>query len=75
MPTQKVAEMTVEELKALIAQEVEQRLQLRHGVRLWPRPYDPRTPEEVLESLERNMWTPPPGSPSAVEMLREDRDR
>ena len=40
-----------------------------------PRPYDPRTPQEILKSIQRNRWTPPPGTPSALEMLREDRER
>ncbi len=69
MTTQRIGELTFEELRLLIAQEV------REQLRVWPRPYDPRTPQEILESLERNMWTPPPGAPSVVEMLREDRDR
>lgn len=34
-----------------------------------------RTLEEIYESIERNRWTPPPGAPTPVEMLREDRDR
>ncbi len=36
---------------------------------------DPRTLEEVFESIDRNMWTPPPGAKSSLELLREDRDR
>jgi hypothetical protein len=69
MTVQRVADMTVEELKALIAQEIERRL------RVWPHPYDPRTPQEILKSIQRNRWTPPAGTPSALEMLREDRER
>jgi len=69
MVAQRVADMTLDELKALIAREIEQRMVM------WPRPYDPRTPQEILDSIDRNMWTPPPGSPSTLEMLREDRDR
>ncbi len=69
MATQRVTDMTVEELKALIAREVE-----RHVI-AGPRPYDPRAPQEILRSIQRNRWTPPPGTPSTLEMLREDRDR
>lgn len=69
MATQRVADMTIDELKTLIAREVEQHMAI------WPRPYDPRTPQEILDSIDRNMWTPPPGTPSTLAMLREDRDR
>ena len=69
MAAQRVADMTVEELKALIAQEIERRLSA------WSRPYNPRTPQEILKSIQSNRWTPPPGTPSALEMLREDRER
>ncbi len=69
MVGQRVTDMTLDELKALIAREIEQRMVM------WPRPYDPRTPQEILDSIDRNMWTPPPGSPPTLEMLREDRDR
>lgn len=69
MATQRVANMTVEELKALTAQEIERKLSV------WPRPHDPRTPQEILKSMQRNRWTPPPGTPSVLEMLREDRER
>lgn len=36
---------------------------------------DNRTWEEVQESIDRNMWTPPPGAKSSLELLREDRER
>jgi hypothetical protein len=33
-----------------------------------------RPVEEVLESMRANLWTPPTGAKSSLEMLREDRD-
>ncbi len=27
-----------------------------------------------MASIDRHRWTPPPGAPSVVELLREDRD-
>lgn len=69
MTTQRVVDMTLNELKALIAREIEERLGTG------PRAYDPRTPQEILDSIDRNMWTPPPGTPSTLAMIREDRDR
>ncbi len=35
---------------------------------------DTRSLEEVFRSMDENMWTPPLGSPSPAEMIREDRD-
>jgi hypothetical protein len=69
MATERVADLTMEELRDMIRREVDQRL------RVWPRPYDPRSAREILDSIKRNRWTPPPGSPSTLELLREDRDR
>jgi Tfp pilus assembly protein PilO len=34
-----------------------------------------RSQQEVLNSILQNRFTPLPGSPSVVEMLREDRER
>ena len=34
-----------------------------------------RSQREVLDDIGRLRWTPPPGSPGVVEMLREDRGR
>ncbi len=68
----KVADLTVSELRTLITQIVDERL-----IR-WvqpPHPKDTRSPQEILEAMDRLRWTPPPGSPSVVEMIREDRDR
>lgn len=61
--------MTVTELKALIDETVDQRLRELFQLE------DSRTLEEVLESIRQHRWTPPPGTPSTLELLREDRDR
>lgn len=71
MQTQKVADMTVEELKALINELVDERINHLQT----PKPIDKDKLKQVMESIERHRWTPPPGTPSVVEMLREDRDR
>jgi plasmid stability protein len=34
-----------------------------------------RSQAELLADLRRRSFTPPPGTPDSVEMLREDRDR
>jgi hypothetical protein len=60
---------TVDELKALIDEAVDQRLRELFQLD------DSRTLEEVLDSIDRHRWTPPPGTPSTLELLREDRDQ
>ncbi len=69
MSAERVADMTVDELKALIDEAVDRRLQEIL------KPRDTRSVEEILESIDRHMYTPPPGTPSTLELLREDRDR
>jgi hypothetical protein len=66
---ERVADMTMAELQTMIEQTVERQLR---GIMYTRR--DPRSMETVLASIERNRWTPPPGSKSVLEMLREDRD-
>ena len=69
MSSERIGDMTVEELQAMIDAAIDRKLQGLLGVP------DPRSLEEVYESIDRNMWTPPPGSKSTLELLREDRDR
>ena len=64
MALDRVTDMTVDELKALIDQRIQEAL----------KPRDTRSVQEILESIDRNMWTPPPGAKSTLELLREDRD-
>ncbi len=64
MAIKRVADMTLDELNALIDERLRQIL----------KPQDNRSIEEVLDSIDRNMWTPPPGTKSSLELLREDRD-
>lgn len=70
MAAPKLADMTVDDLKALIAEVVDERL------RDWQqRPRDTRSVEEILAAMDHLRWSPPPGSPTTTELLREDRDR
>jgi len=72
-----IANMTLEELMQLIDAVVDRRLERLLGVFELEETDadDERTLEEVYASIDRNMWTPPPGTPSTTELLREDRDR
>ncbi len=74
-----IGSMTKEELVRLIDETVDRRLKLLLGEFefefLVDEPADGRSLEEVLASIDRHRWTPPPGTPSVNELLREDRDR
>lgn len=68
MATERIADMTRDELNEIINRAIDRRLknytQLKSS-----RPID-----EILASIERNFWIPPVGAKSSLELLREDRD-
>lgn len=66
MNTERVADMTIDDLKTFVTRIVNERLP--HA------PKDDRTLEEVLASMDRIRWTPPPGSRTTLEMIQEDRN-
>lgn len=70
MTPERVADMTMEELKTLISQVIAEQV----GYSQPQRPKDTRSVQEVLAAMDRLRWTPPAGSPSVVETIREDRD-
>jgi hypothetical protein len=71
MGTERIVDMTVEELKGLIAQIVDERIRQGEQPQITVKK---RSLHEIMDSVDRHRWTPPPGSPSVVEMIREDRD-
>jgi hypothetical protein len=73
MATDRVADMSKQELRDFVEAIVEQRAKSVH-----PMPYQQkggRSMKEVLQSMRQSLWTPPPGAKSSVELLREDRDQ
>jgi hypothetical protein len=62
-------DLTIGELKEFIEQLIRQATGIAQ-----PSAPD-RSVHEILASMQRNIWTPPPGTPSNLELLREDRDR
>ncbi len=77
-----LADMTIDDLKQLILDLLEEQGLTNSlgqadmeasSVQLLDEP-DPRSLAEVFASIERNRWTPPPGSPTPAEMVRADRD-
>lgn len=82
-----LGEMTLDQLKQVIRQEVTQMLSEDDRLRelfgefeidedefFGEEPEEQRSVEEVLAEIERDQWTPPPGAKSSIELLREDRD-
>ena len=68
MSSQSISNMTHDELNRLIEDVVDRRLQSLL------KPQDNRSTDEILDVIEQYRYTPPKGSKSVVEMLREDRD-
>lgn len=68
MVATKIVDMTVDDIKSLIAEVVDERL------RNWQQSRDTRSVDEILAAMDRLRWTPPSGSPGTTELLREDRD-
>ena len=70
MAVERVGDMTLDELTQIIEGVVDRHLRLQP----MRRPKDPRSVKEILASIDRHMWTPPPGVKSSLEMIRESRD-
>jgi hypothetical protein len=68
MATNRIADMTEDDLNALIERVVDRHLQYLF------KPKDMRSREEVLDSIDRHRITPSLGAKSPLEMLRENRD-
>ncbi|MBD2183120.1 hypothetical protein H6G03_18975 [Planktothrix sp. FACHB-1375] len=64
--------MTVEELKAIITQVVDERLRQERQSSI---PAKKRSLQEVMESVDRHRWTPPPGTPTGSEMIIAEREK
>jgi hypothetical protein len=69
MATERVGDMTLEELKTFVEQVVNRRLSKTRQLG------GTRSVQDINDSIRRHRWTPPPGAKSSLELLREDRDR
>ena len=67
MTVERVADMTIDELKGIVSEIVNEKL------KQYPRREDHRSLEEVLAAMDRLRWTPPSGAKSTLELLRENR--
>lgn len=76
MASERIGDMTMDELVSVIQREIRARQLEDERIKdLLTPPKDNRSVKEILESIDRHRFTPPPGSPSTLELLREDRDR
>jgi hypothetical protein len=73
--SRKVADLTVDELVQIIEAVVTRVIKQERLAESGDKREDKRTLEEVLESIERNRFTPPPGSKSASQMVIDERRR
>ncbi len=71
-----IANFTVEDLKRLVEETVDQRLTHLLGIFEMPDTDDeePLTWDEIRAMADRYRWTPPQGAKTSLEFLREDRD-
>jgi len=72
-----IADMTMDELKRVIDEAIDERLTRLLGTFEVVEAANDETLswDEIRTTVERYRWTPPPGAKSSLEMLREDRDR
>ncbi len=67
MAIERVADLSMDDLRVMIDRVVERRLQEIL------KPVAPRV-REILDLIDLHRWMPPPGTPSTRELLRENRD-
>lgn len=69
--TEKLGDMDMQELRRIIEEVVDERLHAK------PTSYRQRSDQpvdELISSMLQNIWVPPAGAKSSLELLREDRD-
>jgi len=70
MQALKVTDLTIDDLKRLIQQVIDERLQ-HHP----PVAKDVSSIQNILAAIEQHRWTPPPGVPKASQLIIEERDQ
>lgn len=72
MASDRIGDMSMAELQALIRRMIDEHASARTGVY---RQQSHRPLKDVIESMRQSIIVPAPGTPSVVDMLREDRER
>jgi len=71
MQSLKITDMTIDDLKSLIHQVVDEHLKQQQV-----ESHDaPSGVESILKSIEQHRWTPPPGISKASQLIIEERDQ
>jgi hypothetical protein len=70
MGEKRVSDLTIAEFKTLVYDLVDERLQ--HWKKA-EKPVQKRSLQEILNSIDRHRWTPPPGAPTGSEMIIQER--
>lgn len=71
-----IANMTPQELKRFVEETVDERLTRMLGTfEIAEEPENDLTWDEIRALADRHRWTPPSSAKSALEFLREDRER
>lgn len=68
MQSLKIADMTIDDLKSLIHQVVDEHLKNKQV-----ESDDAPAIQDILKSIEQHRWTPSPGAPKASQMIIEER--
>jgi hypothetical protein len=77
MTMAKIGDMTLEELKKVIDEAIDERLTQMLGsfeIEEDDDEEEEMTWDEIRAEVEKHRWTPPAGAKSSLEFLREDRD-
>lgn len=77
MASERIGDMTMDELVSVIQREVDHRMRFIKTTRLndFSTRNDTRTVDEINESIKRRRRVSAVGTPSTLELLREDRNR
>jgi len=77
MSSDRIGDMTMNELVSVIQREVNHKMRFIDSKRLneFEPKYDTRSVDEINESIKRRRHALVAGIPSTLELLREDRDR
>lgn len=67
--SESIGKMTLGELEAMIRHLIQEEI----GVHPWYQLSGDQPVEDVINAMWNDLWTPPEGAKSSLEMLREDR--
>jgi hypothetical protein len=69
--TDKLGDMDRQELRRIIEEVVDERIRTRLSSY---KQQSGRSVADLIAAMRQNIWTPPPGAKTSLELLREDRD-